>query len=75
MLIKIFFKDNSVAIYNVNDFRFDSVDNSITLVRIDFDITLDRDKIKNYTIYSDTGQQIHTTYSKKHSQSHENHNW
>jgi len=75
MLIKIFFKNNSVSIHEIIDFRFDSEDNSLILTGSDFDMILDRDKIKNYTLYSDTGQQIHTTYSKKHKNTEESHNW
>jgi hypothetical protein len=65
MIIKVFYKDNSVGIYDIYEFKYNASTQDIILVHANDEEPLDRNKIKNYTIYTDNGQQIHTTYSKK----------
>ena len=75
MIIKVFYKDNSVGIYDIYEFKYEATTQDIILVHANDEEVLDRSKIKNYTIYTDNGQQIHTTYSKKNYKSTEPAEW
>ena len=60
MILKVFFTNNTVGIYSGNEFFFNH--NEIIIETNDTNTVLDKNDVKNYTVYTDSGQQIHTTY-------------
>jgi hypothetical protein len=62
MIIKIFFKNGDVQIIPFDYFYANH--DELVLEQKESSTVFDRSKIKNYTVYLESGQQIHTTYSK-----------
>jgi len=64
MILKVFLKDKSVRLYTCSDVTCDEFTLKV-IFHDDAYIDIDTDRIKNYTVYSDTGMMVHTTYKRK----------
>ena len=63
MVVKIFFYENKVSIYHISEFHA-SPEELVLLIGPEKEVVFDRNNVKNYTVYTHEGMQIHTTYSK-----------